>query len=363
MAHPAATAPLARAAAWSLALLAAAAGAAASIALLRVTLPEGALRPSVDHALLCGAIATSWGLGAGAACIGRWREHRRPVLTGASAARAAGARPHEGAALTEERARNIAEEISIAAAWRTPATLWVAPQEHGINVVAVGTADADAAVIITQGALNRLERGPLQGAIAQALARLTLADHGAEQDCARALAMAAAIAWIGSILVVPWWTNAKGETRGVPLMPLPILPLGIGLLLAGGILALAAWWVRTRQDIAGVLGADRRALDWLKDPAALAEALRVVRSSPLGARLSSAPLRSFGTRWFADSTRSRLAVASRYPTLEARIRALDPSWDGSDVAAHLTHAAILEQARQRALATSTGTSAALHPSR
>ena len=63
------------------------------------------------------------------------------------------------------RLRNVVEEISIASGVPVP-KLFVLEQEAGINAFAAGYGPADAAVAVTRGALDRLNRDELQGVIA-----------------------------------------------------------------------------------------------------------------------------------------------------------------------------------------------------
>ena len=63
------------------------------------------------------------------------------------------------------RLRNVVEEMSIASGVPVP-TVFVLEQESGINAFAAGYTTSDAAVAVTRGALDRLNRDELQGVIA-----------------------------------------------------------------------------------------------------------------------------------------------------------------------------------------------------
>jgi len=63
------------------------------------------------------------------------------------------------------RLRNVVEEIAIASGVPVP-KLYVLEQESGINAFAAGYAPSDAAIAVTRGALERLNRDELQGVIA-----------------------------------------------------------------------------------------------------------------------------------------------------------------------------------------------------
>jgi len=63
------------------------------------------------------------------------------------------------------RLRNVVEEVAIASGVPVP-KLYVMEHEAGINAFAAGYSAADAAVAVTRGALERLNRDELQGVIA-----------------------------------------------------------------------------------------------------------------------------------------------------------------------------------------------------
>src|SRR5690606_28043794 len=63
------------------------------------------------------------------------------------------------------RLRNVVEEMSIASGVPVPA-VFVLEQESGINAFAAGYSTSDAAVAVTRGALDKLNRDELQGVVA-----------------------------------------------------------------------------------------------------------------------------------------------------------------------------------------------------
>ncbi|MCU0988277.1 MAG: M48 family metalloprotease, partial [Xanthomonadales bacterium] len=67
--------------------------------------------------------------------------------------------------LKRSRLRNVVEEIALASGVPVP-EIYVLEQESGINAFAAGYTPADAAVAVTRGALETLDRDELQGVIA-----------------------------------------------------------------------------------------------------------------------------------------------------------------------------------------------------
>ena len=73
------------------------------------------------------------------------------------------------------RLRNVVEEIAIASGVPMP-RLYVLEQEAGINAFAAGYSPADAAIAVTRGTLQRLNRDELQGVIAHEFSHILNGD-------------------------------------------------------------------------------------------------------------------------------------------------------------------------------------------
>src|SRR6185295_18410513 len=73
------------------------------------------------------------------------------------------------------RLRNVIEEMSIASCVPVP-EIYVLEQEPGINAFAAGWSPTNAAITVTRGALDRLNRDELQGVIAHEYSHLLNGD-------------------------------------------------------------------------------------------------------------------------------------------------------------------------------------------
>ena len=74
-----------------------------------------------------------------------------------------------------QRLRNVVEEVAIASGVPVP-EIYVLEHEAGINAFAAGYSTADAAVAVTRGALDRLNREELQGVIAHEFSHILNGD-------------------------------------------------------------------------------------------------------------------------------------------------------------------------------------------
>ncbi len=105
---------------------------------------------------------------------GAWVEWQRLRGGGAALAERLGARPIDESLPLHRRLRDVAEEVSIGAGAPVP-SLHVL-DEDSINALAAGERPGLAAVIVTRGALERLQRAELQGVIAHEVGHIVSGD-------------------------------------------------------------------------------------------------------------------------------------------------------------------------------------------
>ncbi|RPH67740.1 MAG: hypothetical protein EHM83_00720 [Burkholderiales bacterium] len=105
---------------------------------------------------------------------GAWVELHRLREGGAALAERLGARALDDTLPLHRRLRDIAEEVSIGAGVPVPA-LYVL-DDVSINALAAGERPGLAAVMVTRGALERLERAELQGVVAHEVAHIVGGD-------------------------------------------------------------------------------------------------------------------------------------------------------------------------------------------
>ncbi|MCO5107920.1 MAG: M48 family metalloprotease [Burkholderiaceae bacterium] len=105
---------------------------------------------------------------------GAWVEWQRLREGGAALAERLGARPIDDSLPLHRRLRDVAEEVSIGAGAPVP-SLHVLDDDP-INALAAGERPGLAAVIVTRGALERLQRAELQGVVAHEIAHIVGGD-------------------------------------------------------------------------------------------------------------------------------------------------------------------------------------------
>jgi Zn-dependent protease with chaperone function len=223
------------------------------------------------------------------------------------------------------RLRNVVEEIAIASGVPVP-RLFVLEHEAGINAFAAGYTTSDAAVAVTRGALDRLNRDELQGVIAHEFSHIL---NGDMRLNIRLIGVLFGILMIGLIgRKILWHGRFSGRNKGA------------GAVLVAALVAMAVGYVglffgrlikagvsRTREALA-----DASAVQFTRQTAGLAGALKKIAGLHEGALLNDrGDAEEVSHMLFGDGTGLSGLFASHPPILQ-RIQALDPSFRGEELA-------------------------------
>lgn len=177
-----------------------------------------------------------------------------------------GARPaHRSAAHAEHRFCNIVEEMALAAGLARPAPMVLA-RDVSINAFAAGWDAADAALVVTQGALEHLTRDELQGLVAHELSHLGEGDARLNLRLAGMVFGLEMIYRMGESMAEP---DASGRRTALALPGLALQVVGWLGWIAGH--ALQAAVSRQREFLA-----DARAVQWTRSRDSLGGVLRKV---------------------------------------------------------------------------------------
>src|SRR6201993_2622916 len=125
------------------------------------------------------------------------------------------------------RYRNVVEEIAIASSSPVP-VLYYLPNEAGINAFAAGYTPADAAVCVTQGSLDRLNRDELQGVIAHEFSHIVNGDMRLSIRLIGVLAGITALSVIGRMLLYTGDGRGRDRSGGLPLWAVGLVVLAAG---------------------------------------------------------------------------------------------------------------------------------------
>ena len=220
--------------------------------------------------------------------------------------------------LKRKRLLNVVEEMAIASGVPMP-EVYVLDQEPGINAFAAGHTPANAAITVTQGALDRLSRDELQGVIGHEFSHVLNGDMRLNVQLMGWVFGLFVIGLIGRTIVN--WSPRDRRSGGFVAVGFAVMVLGYVGLFAGRILQAAV--SRQRERLADASG-----VQFTRNPQGLKGALVKIAALPEGSRLVAADAEQAAHMFFAEGL-SR--VFATHPPLLERIRELDPHFDPAEL--------------------------------
>ncbi len=230
--------------------------------------------------------------------------------------------PHDTTDASLRRLRNVVEEISIASGVPVPG-LYVMENEAAINAFAAGYSSSDAAIAVTRGALDRLNRDELQGVIAHEFSHVANGDMRLNIRLMGVLFGILMISLIGRKVLYLGGSRDR-NAAAVMMAALVALVVGsIGMFFGRMIKASVS---RSRERLA-----DASAVQFTRQTSGLAGALKKIAGLPDGARLSDrADAEEASHMLFGDGVGFSGLFATHPPILE-RIQALEPGFRGEQL--------------------------------
>lgn len=218
------------------------------------------------------------------------------------------------------RLRNVVEEIAIASGVPVP-KLYVLERESGINAFAAGYAPSDAAVAVTRGALERLNRDELQGVIAHEFSHVLNGDMRLNIRLMGVLFGILMMAVIGRKILEHGRFGGRDDKSVGALLAAALVAMGIGYIgLFFGRL-IKAGVSRSRETLA-----DASAVQFTRQTAGLAGALKKIAGLDEGAKLEHrGDAEEISHMLFGDGV-GLSGMFATHPPLMARIQALEPSF-------------------------------------
>lgn len=223
-----------------------------------------------------------------------------------------------------KRYRNVVEEIAIASSTPVP-VLYYLPQESGINAFAAGYTPADAAVCVTQGSLDRLNRDELQGVIAHEFSHIVNGDMRLSLKLIGVLAGITALSVVGRML----WYSASGRGRGRD-NTLPLWVLGLVVLAAGWIGVFFGRLIKAAVSRQREYLADVSAVQYTRQTSGLTGALKKIGGIEAGSRLRTPKAENVSHMLFGEGM-TLSSLYATHPPLIKRIQALEPGFTPSNL--------------------------------
>ncbi len=215
------------------------------------------------------------------------------------------------------RLRNVVEEIAIASGVPVP-QIFVLEDESSINAFAAGYAPSDAAITVTRGALNRLNRDELQGVIAHEFSHVLNGDMRLNIRLIGWLFGILVLAIIGrKILQHGRFSRSKGSG--------PLLGVALGLLLIGYVGLFFGRLIKAGLSRQREYLADASAVQFTRQTRGIAGALKKLAGLPEGSKLGNSDAEEVSHMLFGEGLKLSSMMATHPPLLQ-RIQALDPSF-------------------------------------
>ncbi len=224
------------------------------------------------------------------------------------------------------RLRNVVEEMSIASGVPVP-EIFVLEQESSINAFAAGYTPGDAAIAVTRGTLELLDRDELQGVVAHEFSHILNGDMRLNIRLMGVLFGILVLGLIGRMIVRGGYHTSIVSSRRDRSAPAMIV-LGIGLAVLGGIGVFFARLIKAGVSRQREVLADASAVQFTRQTAGIANALKKIGGYSEKSYLRAADPEEISHMLFGSGARLRGLFATHPPLVE-RIRALDPSFDPS----------------------------------
>lgn len=231
--------------------------------------------------------------------------------------------------LDERKLVNIVEEMSIASGIPVP-EIYVMDDEEGINAFAAGNSVSDAAVGVTRGCIQLLNRDELQGVIAHEFSHVLNGDMKLNIRLMGVLFGILCIAMIGRILLQTtgrrsYHMGARNKgSNPLPLIGLVLFAVGyIGIFFGRMIKAAIS---RQREYLA-----DASAVQFTRNPEGIKNALKKIGGLGRRGSIVTAPDAEEASHMFFGNALAEgfSNLTATHPPLVDRIRAIDPKFDGN----------------------------------
>lgn len=228
----------------------------------------------------------------------------------------------------QRRLLNVVEEMAIASGVPVP-VVFLLPQETGINAFAAGYGTGDAVVAVSQGCLDYLTRDELQGVVAHEFSHLLNGDMRLNIRLIGIVAGILILSQIGWLIIDSASRSSRSSDKKDSRSQMFLLGLGlyilglVGLFLGSLIKAAIS---RQREFLA-----DASAVQFTRNPDGIGGALKKIGGLDKGPNIDNPRAGEASHMFFADALLAKrfTDLFATHPPLEARIRQIDPRWDGT----------------------------------
>ncbi len=235
----------------------------------------------------------------------------------------------------ERQLMNVVEEMAIASGLPVP-DVYILDREESINAFAAGFGTADAAVGVTRGTLEKLNRDELQGVIAHEFSHIFNGDMRLNIRLIGILNGILLLHIMGMIILRSGAYSGMGRGgrsggRGGGSATLVIILLGLALIVIGYIGMLFGRMIQAAISRQREYLADAAAVQYTRNPSGIGDALRKIDRSMDGGKIQDGHAMEMSHLFFANSFHTALdRLYATHPPIADRIRAIDPAAAGAE---------------------------------
>jgi Zn-dependent protease with chaperone function len=228
----------------------------------------------------------------------------------------------------ERRLINVVEEMSIASGVPVP-MLYVMDHERGINAFAAGWTPTDAAIGVTRGCLDQLDRDELQGVIAHEFSHILNGDMRLNIRLMGVLNGILVIGLIGFWILRSLTFSGGSRNRNQGAAIFAMVAAGVAAVVIGYVGVFFGNLIKAGVSRQREFLADASAVQFTRNPRGISGALKKIGGYSDGSEMRGRHAEEASHMFFGASMSHRfLTLLATHPPLEERIKAIDATFDG-----------------------------------
>ncbi len=224
----------------------------------------------------------------------------------------------------KRRLLNVVEEVSLASGTPMP-DVYILEEEAGINAFAAGYGTGDAAIAVTRGTLERLDRDELKGVVAHEFSHVLNGDMRLNIRLMGVLFGLLVLTIIGRFMVRALYFG--GRDRDSQQVAMAVAAMGAALLVVGFLGVLFGRLIKAAVSRQREYLADASAVQFTRNPEGIGGALKKIALHSQGSRLESPETEEVSHMLIASGFKSMSGLLATHPPLTERIQAIEPNFD------------------------------------
>ncbi|MEO6053707.1 MAG: M48 family metallopeptidase [Chthoniobacterales bacterium] len=233
-----------------------------------------------------------------------------------------------GAQPDERRLINVVEEMALASGVPIP-TIYVL-EEDSINAFAAGFAAGDAVIGVTRGCIQKLNRDELQGVIAHEFSHILNGDMKLNIRLMGLLNGIICLAILGRVImeIGAYSRSSRDDGKDGNGLQIILLVGGIALIVIGGIGVFFGKLIKAAISRQREFLADASSVQFTRNPAGICGALYKISQD--SSKIKNPHAEEASHLFFGNGVgASWMSFLDTHPSIEERIRAVDPSFEPS----------------------------------